>query len=83
MFPTCKGLFDASSSDDNSFYGFSKEELTMASNRKVVGTYQHQQHFLLSQALSSQVQVLHAHPTYKKQQVLVLPKSSHFIRNKI
>ena len=31
MFPTCKDLFDTSSSDDNSFYGFSKEELNMAS----------------------------------------------------
>ena len=30
MFPTCKDLFDTSSSDDNSFYGFSKEELNMA-----------------------------------------------------
>ena len=28
MFPTCKDLFNTtSSSDDNSFYGFSKEEL--------------------------------------------------------
>ena len=34
MFPTSKDLFDTSSSDDNSFYGFSKEELNMASKSK-------------------------------------------------
>ena len=34
MFPTCRDLFDTSSSDDNSFYGFSKEELNMASKSK-------------------------------------------------
>ena len=34
MFPTCKDLFDTSSSDDNSFYGFSKEELNMASKSR-------------------------------------------------
>ena len=34
MFPTCKDLFDTSSSDDSSFYGFSKEELNMASKSK-------------------------------------------------
>ena len=34
MFPTCKDLFDTSSSDDNSFYGFSKEELNVASKSK-------------------------------------------------
>ena len=34
MFPTCKDLFDTSSSDENSFYGFSKEELNMASKSK-------------------------------------------------
>ena len=34
MFPTCKDLFDTSSSDDNLFYGFSKEELNMASKSR-------------------------------------------------
>ena len=34
MFSTCKDLFDTSSSDDNSFYGFSKEELNMASKSR-------------------------------------------------
>ena len=34
MFPTCKDLFDTSSSDDDSLYGFSKEELNMASESK-------------------------------------------------
>ena len=34
MFPTCKDLFDTSSYDDNSFYGFSKEELNMASKSR-------------------------------------------------
>ena len=34
MFPTCKDLFDTSSSGDNSFYGFSKEELNMASKSR-------------------------------------------------
>ena len=39
MFPSCKDLFDTtSSSDDNLFYGFSEEELNMARNRKVVGS---------------------------------------------
>ena len=34
MFPTCKDLPDTSSSDDNSFYDVSKEELNMASKSK-------------------------------------------------
>ena len=34
MFPSCKDLFDTSSSDDNSFHGFSEEELNMASKSK-------------------------------------------------
>ena len=34
MFPTSKDLFDTSSSDDNLFYGFSKEELNMTSKFK-------------------------------------------------
>ena len=62
MFPTCKDLFDISSSDDNSFYGFSKEELNMASKSKSSRKVPSSTAISVVTALPPQKQVLHALP---------------------
>ena len=60
MFPTCKDLFDTSSSDDNSFYGFSKEEINIASKSRSGRKLSSPTTISVVTSSTAQVQVLHA-----------------------
>ena len=60
MIPTCKDLFNTLSSDDNSFNGFSKVELNMASKSKSSRKVPSSTAIPVVTSTLPQVQVLHA-----------------------